>query len=161
MLSNVTGEMAPMKFEEIERLAKMMCRCGIESLELERGEWRLRLGRNSAAPKDPCNQEEPLRRISEESAADADVEVVANDQPCQVIRSPMIGSFYRSPSPGQPAFVEVGSSVTVDSVVCIIEAMKVLNEITADLVGTVVEVLVQDGQAVEFGQPLFKVAAKN
>jgi acetyl-CoA carboxylase biotin carboxyl carrier protein len=76
------------------------------------------------------------------------------------VYSPMVGSFYRSHSPGKPAFVEVGSAVSMDTTVCIIEAMKVMNEIPADVEGVVVEVLTKDGQVVEFGQPLFKIAPK-
>ena len=69
----------------------------------------------------------------------------------------MIGTFYRSPSPDSDPFVEVGSDVTNTSVICIIEAMKVMNEIKSDVSGKIVEMLVQDAEAVEFGQPLFKV----
>jgi acetyl-CoA carboxylase biotin carboxyl carrier protein len=73
------------------------------------------------------------------------------------IASPMVGTFYRAPAPGRPAFVEIGSSVQANTVVCILEAMKVLNEIPAEVVGTVVDVLVKDGQSVEYGQSLFKI----
>jgi acetyl-CoA carboxylase biotin carboxyl carrier protein len=69
----------------------------------------------------------------------------------------MVGTFYRSPAPDRPAFVEVGSSVVPTTTVCIIEAMKVMNEIPGEVAGTIGEVLAQDGQPVEFGQPLFKV----
>src|SRR5579871_3777508 len=73
------------------------------------------------------------------------------------IKSPMIGTFYRSPSPEAAAYVEVGTEVTPDSVVCIIEAMKVMNEIKAEVKGVVTQLLVENGKPVEFGQPLFKV----
>jgi acetyl-CoA carboxylase biotin carboxyl carrier protein len=73
------------------------------------------------------------------------------------IKSPTVGTYYEAPSPGDPPFVTAGSKVAQDSVVCIIEAMKVFNQITADLNGTVTEVLVKNGDAVEFGQPLFRV----
>jgi len=76
----------------------------------------------------------------------------------QVIESPMVGTFYRSPSPDSEPFTEVGAKVDEESVVCIIEAMKVMNEIKAELRGTVREILVADGDPVEFGQPLFLVA---
>ena len=69
----------------------------------------------------------------------------------------MIGTFYRSPSPDSGPFVETGSDISASSVVCIIEAMKVMNEIKADISGKIVEILVQDAEAVEYGQPLFKV----
>lgn len=73
------------------------------------------------------------------------------------VKSPMVGTFYRSPSPENPAFVEIGTKVDEKSVVCIIEAMKIMNEIQAETKGSVVEVLVENGQPVEYGQRLFKV----
>jgi len=71
------------------------------------------------------------------------------------VKSPMVGTFYRSASPGAPAFVEVGSKVNEGDTLCIIEAMKILNEIEADKAGTVTQILGENGQAVEYGQPLF------
>ena len=73
------------------------------------------------------------------------------------LKSPMVGTFYRAPSPGAPAFVEVGQSVTKGQTLCIIEAMKLLNEIESDATGTVKAVLVENGQPVEYGQPLFVI----
>jgi len=73
------------------------------------------------------------------------------------IRSPIVGTFYRAPSPDDPPFCSAGDKVTTDSVVCIVEAMKVMNEIKADCLGEVLEVLVENGEPVEFGQPLFSV----
>ena len=73
------------------------------------------------------------------------------------VKSPMVGTFYRTPSPGAKAFVEVGQTVKVGQVLCIIEAMKLLNEIDADVSGTVTKILVENGQPVEFGQPLFVI----
>lgn len=75
----------------------------------------------------------------------------------KIIKSPMVGTFYRSPSPDAKSFVDIGATVKVDSPVCIIEAMKVMNEIQAEESGTVVEVLVENGAPVEYGQPLFKL----
>lgn len=74
-----------------------------------------------------------------------------------IIKSPMVGTFYRAASPESPAFVKIGDTVSVDSIVCIIEAMKVMNEIQAETSGTLSEILVENGEAVEYGQPLFKV----
>lgn len=81
----------------------------------------------------------------------------ADDPNTFVIKSPMVGTFYRAASPESPPFTKVGEKVTTDSIVCIIEAMKVMNEINAETTGTVTEVLVENGDAVEYGQPLFKV----
>jgi acetyl-CoA carboxylase biotin carboxyl carrier protein len=74
-----------------------------------------------------------------------------------VVKSPMVGTFYRSSAPGAPAFIEVGSTVKEGDTLCIIEAMKLLNEIDADLSGTITKILVENGQPVEFGQPLFVI----
>mgnify|MGYP006426329385 CR=1 FL=1 len=76
---------------------------------------------------------------------------------CQLIHSPMVGTFYRTPSPESKPFVEVGSKINPDSVVCIVEAMKVMNEIPAECSGEIVEVLAENEQTVEYGQPLFKL----
>ena len=73
------------------------------------------------------------------------------------VKSPMIGTFYRSPSPESSAYIEIGSEVSPDTVVCIIEAMKVMNEIKAEVKGIITQTLVENGKPVEFGQPLFKV----
>ncbi len=76
-----------------------------------------------------------------------------------MVKSPMVGTFYRSPSPGAPAFVEIGQSISEGQTLCIIEAMKLLNEIESDVSGTVKRILVENGQPIEYGQPLFVIAA--
>ena len=88
-------------------------------------------------------------------AAPAAAAVAAEVPEAKVIKSPMVGTFYRSASPGAKAFVDVGSTVKAGEPVCIIEAMKIMNEIEADLDGTITRILCENGQAVEFGQPLF------
>ena len=96
-------------------------------------------------------------------AAPAAAAVAAADEPAAdeagvtVVESPMVGTFYRSPSPGAPAFIEVGATVKAGQTLCIVEAMKLMNEIEADVGGTIVEILVEDAQPVQFGQPLFKI----
>ena len=75
----------------------------------------------------------------------------------EVFKSPMVGTFYRKPSPDDPAFVEVGKKVKVGDVLCIVEAMKVMNEIQSDISGEIVEILVEDSESVEYSQPLFKI----
>ena len=82
---------------------------------------------------------------------------MAGVAPARVIKSPMVGTFYRSPSPGAKAFIDVGSTIKEGEPVCIIEAMKIMNEIEADASGTIRRILCENGQAVEFGQPLFEL----
>jgi acetyl-CoA carboxylase biotin carboxyl carrier protein len=98
-----------------------------------------------------------LNAIGTESGAGASTEATGGGESLKDITSPMVGTFYRSPSPEAQAFVDVGSSVNEDSVVCIIEAMKVMNEIKAETSGVIAEVLVENGKPVQFGQALFKV----
>lgn len=74
-----------------------------------------------------------------------------------IIKSPMVGTFYRAPAPGAPPFVDIGSQVNPDTIICIIEAMKVMNEIKAEVTGTITAILAENGKAVEYGQPLFKI----
>ncbi|MDU6914685.1 MAG: acetyl-CoA carboxylase biotin carboxyl carrier protein, partial [Staphylococcus epidermidis] len=81
----------------------------------------------------------------------------SSDNNYNTINAPMVGTFYKSPSPDEEAYVQVGDKVTNDSTVCILEAMKLFNEIQAETTGEIVEILVEDGQMVEYGQPLFKV----
>jgi acetyl-CoA carboxylase biotin carboxyl carrier protein len=104
--------------------------------------------------------------LSPRSAAAADAPSVAqaaasaapeNEKKGHLVASPFVGTFYRTPAPDQPSFVEVGSVVRKGQVLCIIEAMKLMNEIEADEPGKVTEILVENGQPVEFGQPLFRV----
>ncbi|MCI2774464.1 acetyl-CoA carboxylase biotin carboxyl carrier subunit [Staphylococcus petrasii] len=107
-----------------------------------------------AAPQPTASQPqtttEATPSTSSESASDADANY-------QTINAPMVGTFYKSPSPEEDAYVKVGDKVSDDSTVCILEAMKLFNEIQAEISGEIVEILVEDGQMVEYGQPLFKV----
>ena len=91
------------------------------------------------------------------SAGHGPVAPVADEPGVQIIKSPMVGTLYRSPNPESKPFVEEGTAVQADSVICIIEAMKLMNEIHAEVKGTIVAVLAENGKPVEFGQPLFKV----
>jgi len=139
-----------------------MKRSEISEFEIEEDGFKLRLSSKNgepqvvqaapiaAAPVAPAVPAAPV--VAEESS-----KMQAEDPNVFVIKSPMVGTFYRASSPESPAFVKIGDAVSTDSVVCIIEAMKVMNEINAETTGTITEVLVENGDAVEYGQPLFKV----
>src|SRR5215468_10491117 len=99
----------------------------------------------------------PRQALAEASAPPPPASAPAGEKPGHVVASPFVGTFYRTPAPDQPAFVEVGSVVRKGQVICIIEAMKLMNEIEADEPGKITEILVENGQPVEFGQPLFRV----
>ena len=106
-----------------------------------------------AAPAAPAPAHAPPPASGSSSAAPPR----AAEKPGFVVAAPLVGTFYRSPSPDSPPFVEVGSTVKKGQVLCIVEAMKLMNEIEAEVAGTVAEILVQNGSPVEFGQPLFRL----
>lgn len=152
--------------ERVRELIEMMAENGVTEVNLRKGEeqWRLRRGPQevvtmaapmptahapAVAPPPPVAQSATPAAPSSPAAAPSDGTVE--------IKSPTIGTFYSAPSPDDPAFVSVGSKVTPESVVCLVEAMKVFNQVQADTTGTITEILVSDGDSVEFNQPLFRV----
>jgi acetyl-CoA carboxylase biotin carboxyl carrier protein len=143
-----------MDLRKLKTLIELVENSGIAELELTEGEEHVRISRASsvAAPVQHVYAAAP-------QAAPAAVAAAAPAAPAvpegHVVKSPMVGSFYRSPSPGAKSFVDIGQSVNEGDTLCIIEAMKLLNEIEADKSGVIKAILVENGQAVEFGQPLF------
>jgi acetyl-CoA carboxylase biotin carboxyl carrier protein len=145
--------------KEIEKLAALIKAYELEEVELERDGTRVRLCRRKSQ-----DSVTPIYGVMPPTMGfppQGAVGPISHPQELEAqiltIGSPMVGTFYRAPAPDRPAFVEIGSTIQTNTVVCIIEAMKVLNEIPAEVAGTVVDVLVKDGQAVEYGQSLFKV----
>ncbi|MET3574795.1 acetyl-CoA carboxylase biotin carboxyl carrier protein [Bhargavaea ullalensis] len=165
-----------LKIQEIREIIKLIDQSGIEEFKYktEEGEIKLKKGGAftsvSAAPAAPAVQEAPAPApaapaaaapvVSQEPAAPKEAPAAAApaaEEGLEEVKSPMVGTFYKSPSPDAPAFVQIGDKVKPDSVVCIVEAMKLFNEIEAETGGEIVEILVEDGQLVEYGQPLFLV----
>ncbi|KAF0094204.1 MAG: acetyl-CoA carboxylase biotin carboxyl carrier protein [Puniceicoccaceae bacterium 5H] len=148
-----------MDIKEIKTIVDLMKRSDLTEFEIEEEGLRLRISRKGtnevqiAAPAQLAYAPQPMPAAAPPAAAPAE----APKEEGKVIKSPMVGTFYSSPSPDSPPFVKVGDSVNNESVVCIVEAMKVMNEIKAELSGTITEVLAQNGQPVEYGQPLFRV----
>lgn len=148
-----------MDLKAIKQVVEMMKRSEISEFEIEEKDFKLRLSRKNgdiqtiqaAAPVAVA----PIAAAA--PAAPATTAAPAEEQGVSVVKSPMVGTFYTAASPESPVFTKVGAKVSADSIVCIIEAMKVMNEIQAELSGTITEVLVENGEAVEYGQPLFKV----
>lgn len=136
-----------------------MERSEIAELEFEEEGLKLRLSRKGNDAPAQIIQAAPAAAAAVATAATAPaVEApAAEEEGISLIKSPMVGTFYSSPSPDSAAFVDVGSKVKADTVVCIIEAMKVMNEIQSEIGGTITEMLVENGDAVEYGQPLYKV----
>lgn len=157
-------ELPHVDLEQIRALMKLMEQFNFDEIDLREDGRRLHLSRggrqrSGAAPVVVPTMVAPSLGGGEGKAAAAPV-AAASAEPgagIKVIRSPMVGTFYRAPSPDSPNFVEEGVHLTDDSVLCIIEAMKVMNEIKAECQGELVKILVANGEAVEYGEPLFHV----
>src|SRR4030095_540405 len=159
---------ASVNMEELRELIALLRENGLAELELEHSGFRGRLRSDSAASA-PSGAAPPPPPVPAPAApAPAPVHApahpgtqattaAAQDQDLHIISSPIVGTFYRSPSPTAEAFVKIGSNVEPESVVCIIEAMKLMNEIQAEASGEVVKIYVENGQPVEYGQPLFGI----
>jgi len=159
---------ASVNMEELRELIALLRDNGLAELELENEGFRVRLRRESAAGASYVADVPPVPAPAPVPAAPppatgpthpgthASTEA-SQDQDLHIIPSPIVGTFYRSPSPSADAFVKIGSNVEPESVVCIIEAMKLMNEIQAEASGEVVKIYVENGQPVEYGQPLFGI----
>jgi acetyl-CoA carboxylase biotin carboxyl carrier protein len=148
-----------MDLRKIKTLIDLVQQSGIAELEITEGEEKVRISRTGNGghfmqPMAPTSVVLP-NEYGGASQAAATAPAAAVEVAGHVLKSPMVGTFYRSPSPGSPSFVEVGQTVTKGQTLCIIEAMKLLNEIESDAAGVVKKILSDNGQAVEYGQPLF------
>lgn len=158
-----------MDLKEIKQIIDLMSRNQLSEFELEKEGFKIHLKKDGGVIQHaiaPANLSVPAVSYASPAAA---VPASASSPAAPVtdskaeglkeIVSPMVGTFYRAPSPESPAYADVGTQVNEDTVVCIIEAMKVMNEIKAEVKGVITEVLVENGKSVEFGKPLFKVKA--
>lgn len=136
---------------EIQALIKTLDNSSIEKFEYECDEYRLSLKKGASKVAVKAAQSEPA--VEEETADDADAKELIE------ITAPMVGTFYSASEPGAEPFVKVGSKIETDSVICILEAMKLFTEVEADVTGEIVEIFAKDGELVEYGQPLFSVKA--
>jgi acetyl-CoA carboxylase biotin carboxyl carrier protein len=156
-----------MDIRKVKKLIELLEESNIDEIEIKEGEESVRISRNSAqsiaaaaaAAAPPVYAAPPAPAPAPAPAAPAPVaaEVAAPAASGHVIKSPMVGTFYNSPSPTSASFVEIGQSVKVGDVVCIVEAMKMMNQIEADKAGTIEAILVENGEPVEFDQPLFSI----
>jgi acetyl-CoA carboxylase biotin carboxyl carrier protein len=146
---------APIDPKLVRRLADILTDTGLTEIEVEQGDLRIRVARQitAAAPVAYAPAPAPALAAAPASAA-APAEAVAPPQRGEVVKSPMVGTVYLQPQPGSPAFVRVGDKVAAGQTLLIIEAMKTMNPIPAPKAGTVLEILVADGEPVEFGEPL-------
>lgn len=161
-----------MNQKELKELIEFLVEKDIAEFELERGDVEIRMKRRHEAPPpaqhggaapagtSPARAPAPVRPVEAASAPGIEAGVEAPDEAgLHLLRSPIVGTFYESPSPGAAAFVKPGDHVTAGQVVCIIEAMKLMNEIEADATGEIVKRYVANAQPVEYGQPLFSIRA--
>jgi acetyl-CoA carboxylase biotin carboxyl carrier protein len=146
-----------MDLRKLKTLIDLVSESNVSELEITEAEGKIRIVKSSgvvmqtyAAPMMPMAA--PVQPGTPVAAAAEPAPV-----PGHAVKSPMVGTFYRSASPGAQSFVEIGSTVKVGETLCIIEAMKILNEIESDKAGTVTKILCENGQAVEYGQPLFLI----
>jgi acetyl-CoA carboxylase biotin carboxyl carrier protein len=154
-----------MDLRKLKTLIDLVAESGIAEIEVTEGEDKVRIVKHAptvvaAAPAAPIQTVvtgAAAAPLPPAPAAPVATEAAAEPPKGNVVKSPMVGTFYRSPSPGAKAFVEVGQPVKPGDTLCIIEAMKLLNEIEAEVAGEVKEILVENGQPVEYGQPLFVI----
>jgi acetyl-CoA carboxylase biotin carboxyl carrier protein len=159
-----------MNQKELKELIEFLIEKDIAEFELERGDVKVRIKRASEAPA-----AQDTRFFAVQSASPAVSEIAAAPAPAvpavkeaaapaeeklHTVRSPIVGTFYESPSPGSPPFVKPGDQVALGQVLCIVEAMKLMNEIESDIAGEIVKKLVANGQPIEYGQELFAIRAK-
>jgi len=162
---------ASVNMDELRELIALLRENGLAEFELERADFRVRLRREpspaqsnysadapAAVPPPPPvevgSTAKPATPTVHHPGAQAET-AASEDSDLHIISSPIVGTFYRSPSPTADAFVKIGSNVEAETVVCIIEAMKLMNEIQAEATGEIVKIYVENGQPVEYGQPLF------
>ncbi|KQW96393.1 acetyl-CoA carboxylase biotin carboxyl carrier protein subunit [Massilia sp. Root418] len=154
-----------MDLRKLKTLIDLVAESDIAELEVTEGESKVRIVKSSAMPQNQVVMMQPQGmqpQYQQHAAAPvaapvASVPAAPAEPTGHVVKSPMVGTFYRSSAPGAAAFVEVGQSIKEGDTLCIIEAMKLLNEIDADVSGVVTQILVENGQPVEFGQPLFVI----
>ncbi len=146
-----------MDLRKLKTLIDLVSESNVSELEITEAEGKVRIVKSSGVPV--MMQQPALTMMPTPAAAGAPAaavgEVVAAPPAGHAVKSPMVGTFYRAASPGSNPFVEIGSVIKEGETICIIEAMKILNEIEADKSGTVTRILSENGQAVEYGQPLF------
>ena len=149
-----------MDLRKLKTLIDLVSESNVSELEITEAEGKVRIVKSSGVPvmmQQPAMNMVPSQQVQTAAPQTPTPEVPAAPTAGHAIKSPMVGTFYRSSSPGSNPFAEIGSVVKEGDTVCIIEAMKILNEIEADKSGTVTKILSENGQAVEYGQPLFMI----
>jgi acetyl-CoA carboxylase biotin carboxyl carrier protein len=153
-----------MDINDIKKLIIVFENAKVPELSILEGDWKIEISKNGAAspvgmvPQVMPSIESPAVHLAETVQKDAEAKSAAEtDENLHTIHSPIVGTFYRAPAPDADSYIEIGDTVAPGSVLCIVEAMKLMNEIECDINGKVVQILVENGTPVEFNQPLFKI----
>jgi acetyl-CoA carboxylase biotin carboxyl carrier protein len=153
------------EIQQIEQLLQFMTEHNLEEFEYSRGDLRIRLRKPSAgvlvaAPRGRANEIIEASSVGASPSSSGAAAAASEAQPAEdlhLVKSPIVGTFYAAPSPGSDPFVKIGARVETGQTLCIVEAMKLMNEIEADVTGELVKIFVEAGQPVEYGQPLFGI----
>jgi len=152
-----------MDIRKVKKLIELLEESGIAELEIHEGEESVRISRYSqSAPPTQIMAAPPPAQVAIPGTAAAPIpaeEPVEEELSGDIIKSPMVGTFYRASSPGSKPFVDIGDRVSAGDTLCIVEAMKILNQIESDVSGVVKKIFIDNGQAVEYGQPMFAIEA--
>lgn len=146
-----------MDLSELKGIISLMQKSDLTDLEIETQDLKLRLARPGGPKTNISYQPEPVVSLPSPQTEVVSKQKPESEEGINVFKSPMVGTFYRKPSPDDPSFVSIGDIVNNGDVLCIIEAMKVMNEVQSDNGGEIIEILVEDSVSVEYGQPLFKI----
>lgn len=151
-----------MDIRKVKKLIELLEESNINEIEIKEGEESVRISRGGSIVAAPVAAPATVVAAAAPAAAPATAPAAAEAAPAapagHTVNSPMVGTFYRSPAPSTPAFIEIGKTVKAGDVICIVEAMKMMNQIEADKSGVIEAILVEDGQPVEFDQPLVVIA---
>lgn len=146
-----------MDSRKIKKLIEMLQESDLNEIEVKEGEESVRINRKKEVHISPSAPQVSLSTLDQQQAVSSPAAEEESSSELTSITSPMVGTFYRSPAPGKPAFVEIGQKVKAGDVVCIVEAMKMMNQVKSDVDGVVREIHIEDGQPVEFDQPLISI----
>ena len=146
-----------MDLRKIKKLIEMLQESDLNEIEVKEGEESVRINRKKEVNINPAASQVSISAPAPQQSVSPPAIEVEPTHELAKITSPMVGTFYRSPAPGKPAFVEIGQKVKAGDVVCIVEAMKMMNQVKSDVDGVVREIHIEDGQPVEFDQPLISI----
>ena len=149
-----------MNLKEIKEIINLMNEHGLTEIEVEKGDQKIKLKKSSISGESAVVEQQPIVQQPVAKAPTGEVEKESSKQESKnliEIKAPLVGTFYRSPSPDAASFVEVGQEIEVGEVVCIVEAMKLMNEIKSEVRGKVVDILAENADPVEFGQIMFLI----